>query len=149
MAAAILRENHAINATSSGLSSYSTFARAFPQSSGNSAVARLKNEYGSVNPGRGGSTEPASADEEARVSTPRRTETLAVVAESRDVACDADVCRFDAWRAGSREEEAAARAQESIRREVPRASPRAPRRTGVTGDETITNVMVCARFRRD
>lgn len=149
MAAAILRENHAINATSSGLSWYRTFARAFPQSSGNSAVARLKNEYGSVNPGRGGSTEPASADEEARVSTPRRTVDTPVVAESRDVACDADVCRFDAWRAGSREEEAAARAQESIRREVPRASPRAPRRTGVTGDATITNVMVCARFRRD
>ena len=148
MAAAILRENHAINATSSGLSSYRTFARAFPQSSGNSAVARLKNEYGSVNPGRGGSTEPAPEDEEARVSTPRRT-VGAVVAESRDVACDADVCRFDAWRAGSREEEAAARAQESIRREVPRVSPRAPRRTGVTGDETITNVMVRARFRRD
>ena len=148
MAAAILRENHAINATSSGLSSYRTFARAFPQSSGNSAVARLKNEYGSVSPGRGGSTEPAPADEEARVSTPRRT-VGAVVAESRDVACDADVCRFDAWRAGSREEKAAAREQESIRRDVPRASSRAPRRTGVTGDETITNVMVCARLRRD
>ena len=109
----------------------------------------MKNEYGSVNPGRGGSAETQPADEEARVSTPRRTVDTPVVAESRDVACDADVCGFDAWRAGSREEEAAARAQESIRREVPRASPRAPRRTGVTGDETITNVMVCARFRRD
>ena len=87
MAAAILRENHAINATSSGLSSYRTFARAFPQSSGNSADARLKKEYGSVNPGRGGSIEadPAPADEEARVSTPRRA-TDAVSAGSRHVA---------------------------------------------------------------
>jgi hypothetical protein len=44
MAVAILRENHAINARSNGESRYVTFALGAPQSSGNSAVARLKNE---------------------------------------------------------------------------------------------------------
>ena len=142
MAAAIFRENHAINAKSSGLSSYVTFAVAFPQSSGNSADARLKKEYGSVNPGRGGSIEadPAPADEEARVSTPRRA-TDAVSAGSRHVARHVDVSRFDAWRVGSREDEAAARAEEPIPRDVPRASPRASRTAGVTGVEAITNAM--------
>jgi hypothetical protein len=141
MAVAIFRENHAMSARSRTLSSYRTFAVAFPQSSGNSAVARLKNEYGSVNPARGGSIEPAPEDEEARASTPRRA-CDAVVGESRHVARDADVSRADAWRAGSREEEAAARAGEPIRREVPRASRQAPRRAGTAGDEVIADVML-------
>jgi hypothetical protein len=141
MAVAIFRENHAMSARSRTLSSYRTFAVAFPQSSGNSAVARLKNEYGSVNPARGGSIEPAPEDEEARASTPRRA-CDAVVGESRHVARDADVSRADAWRAGSREEEAAARAGEPIRREVPRASRQAPRRAGTAGDEAIADVML-------
>ena len=108
MAAAIFRENHAINAKSSGLSSYLTFAVALPQSSGNSADAKLKKEYDSVNPGRGCSIGLTPADEDARVSTPRRAAD-AVSDGSRDVACvEVEVCRFDAWRAGLREKEATA-----------------------------------------
>ena len=64
---AIFRENQAIRAKSSGLSSYRTLAPGSPQSSGNSADARLRNEYFSLNPGRGGSGGDAVEDDVARV----------------------------------------------------------------------------------
>ena len=64
MAVAILRENHAMSAMSRGESRWTTRAVGDRQSSGNSAEARSKNEYGSVNPGAGSGGDAGAPPEE-------------------------------------------------------------------------------------